>query len=217
MTGRDAGERFFDDDENHRTPNRIPEQPEKAEGFAQDAGPNRKAPPLNTAPHPSPRRDWRKRETARASRSLGLPGYFENSFSHSDLDELEECSNDAPTKNAKANAHGRPGPADTQYATCKGDISTGGPENGTAATPIHSLPDFQKAEGEPSGVLNAAIRTFDMMSYTGIREKETSELYWQDIYNHLRNREQELLPDQLYMHRQPHAASYSAATSWTGS
>ncbi|KAH9366105.1 hypothetical protein HPB48_021695 [Haemaphysalis longicornis] len=216
MTGRDAGERFFDDDETQRTPNKIPEQPEKAEGFAQDAVPNRKAlrdPPLNTAPHPSPRRDWRKRETARASRSLGLPESFENSFSQSDLDELEESSNDAPTKNAKTNAHDRTGPASTQYATCKGDdasiISTEGPENGTPAAPVHSLPEFQKAEGEPSGVMNAAIRTFDMMSYTGIREKATSELYWQDVYNHLRNREQELLPDPLYMHRQPHTASYT--------
>ncbi|KAH9366108.1 hypothetical protein HPB48_021698 [Haemaphysalis longicornis] len=47
-----------------------------------------------------------------------------------------------------------------------------------------------------------------MMSYTGVREEDTSELYWEDIYNHLKNREQELLPDPLYMHRQPHTASY---------
>ncbi|KAH9366664.1 hypothetical protein HPB48_021828 [Haemaphysalis longicornis] len=215
MTGRDAGDRFFDDDENRRTPNKIPQQPEKAEGFAQDAVPNRKAlrdSPLNAAPHPSPRRDWRKRETAPTSRSLGLPESFENSFSLSDLDELEDSSDDAPTKNAKANAHDGPGPASTQYATCKGDdasiISAGGPENGTASAPIHSLPDFQKAEGEPDDALNAAIRTLDMICYTEIREKDRSELYWQDVYNHLRNREQELLPDPLCMHRKPHIASY---------
>ncbi|KAH9366110.1 hypothetical protein HPB48_021700 [Haemaphysalis longicornis] len=213
MAGRDAGERFFNDDENHRTPNKIPEQPENSEDFAQDAVPNRKAlrdPSFNTAPHRSLTRDWRKTETAPASRSLGLPQSFENSFFLSDLDQLDVSSDDAPTRNA--NAHDRHGPASTQYATCKGDhasiILAGGPENGTAAAPIHSLLDFQKAEGEPPGVLNAAIRTFDMMSYTGVREEETSELYWQVVYNHLRNREQELLPDPLRMHRQPQIASY---------
>ncbi|KAH9366663.1 hypothetical protein HPB48_021829 [Haemaphysalis longicornis] len=191
MTGRDAGERFFNDDDNHRTVNKISEQPENSEEFAQDAVPNRKAlrdTPSNTAPHPSPRRHW---PTSINWKTL--------------LTTLRQG-------NAKANAHDGPGTASTQCATCKEDdtsiISTGGPENGTAAAPIHSLPDFQKAEGEPSGVLNAAIRTFDMMSYTGIREKETNELYWQDVYNNLRDREQELLPDALYMHRQPHTASY---------
>ncbi|KAH9362970.1 hypothetical protein HPB48_014248 [Haemaphysalis longicornis] len=83
-----------------------------------------------------------------------------------------------------------------------------GPECGTAAAPIQSLRDFQGAEGEPLGVVNPTIRTFDMMSYTETRDKEMSELYWHDVYNHLRNREQQLLPDPWYMRRQPHIASY---------
>ncbi|KAH9368089.1 hypothetical protein HPB48_013727 [Haemaphysalis longicornis] len=215
MARLDASERFFDDEENQRTPSKIPEQPEKAEGFAQETVPNRKAlrdPPANTASYPSTSGERCQRDVAPASRSLGLPASFESSFPLRDLDEPEDSSNDAATEKAKANAHDGPGPAFTQYASRKGDdasiISTGGPKNGTAAAPNHSLPDFQKAEGGPSGVLNAAIRTFNIMSYTEIREKERRELYWQDVPNHLRNREQELLPDTLYMHRQPHIASY---------
>ncbi|KAH9362975.1 hypothetical protein HPB48_014243 [Haemaphysalis longicornis] len=215
MAGRDAGDRSLDDNENQRTLNKIIEQPEKAEGFVQETVTNRQALrelSSNTDSQPSPRGYWRKRETAPAGRSLGLPASFENSFSLSDLDVLEDSSsNDAPTENAKEDAHDGTGPALTPLATCEGDdagiICAGGPKCGTAAAPIQSLADFQGAEGEPSGVLNPTIRTFDM-SYTETRDKEMSELYWHDVYNHLRNREQQLLPDPWYMHRQPHIASY---------
>ncbi|KAH9360582.1 hypothetical protein HPB48_012931 [Haemaphysalis longicornis] len=196
-------------------PTRFLSNLKRPRGFAQETVPHREALrelPSNATAHPPPRGDWRQREKDPAGRSSGRAASFENFFPPSFLDELEGCCNDYPTGNAKANARDGPCTASTQYATCKeddaGTISTGGAENGGEGAPIQSLPDFHEAEGRPSGVLNTTTCTMDMLSDTKIPEEEMSEQYSLDVYNYLKNLEQELLPDHLYMHRRPHIPSY---------